>query len=82
MLPSMGHKVRHDWATEQQQQDKRSNMHTISKLLNIHHILDKDSLCQDMPNKKVAIGTVHFTINSFRLMLLITCVHASHFGTY
>ena len=71
MLQSMGRKVRHDWATEQQQ-DKRNNMHTISKLLNIHHILDKDSLCQDMPNKKVAIGTVHFSINSFRLILLIT----------
>ena len=41
MLQSMGCKVRHDWVTEQQ--DNRSNMHAISKLLNIHHILDKGS---------------------------------------
>ena len=82
MLQSMGRKVRHDWVTEQQQQGNRSNMHTISKLLNTHHILDKDSLCQDTPNKKVATAILHFTIHSFRLILLITCVHANHSGIY
>ena len=51
MLQSMGHKVRHDWVTEQQQ-DNRSNMHTISKLLNIHHILDKGSFVSRYAQQK------------------------------